>query len=173
MGGEMLFFHHDKPIKNIANYEELVKNIVNDCQHQVVPVEFNSDRPTEILSENEKQRLITDRENLGTDDDYIIGVSLQIPENSENEFSVRRGHYHILFPKDPNAYKIISNMHARGFSGTSEIKRWIHDVLLKFVTTFPGVFELYYGDNYSGFDDRSIDVTYSNGRDYPVEKRWS
>ncbi|XP_057340484.1 uncharacterized protein LOC130677670 [Microplitis mediator] len=167
MEGEMVFIHHDKPIEDVTVYEQLVKNIMNECQEQLVPVEFNSDNPTEILSEDEKEIIIANGKNLGTDDDWIVGVDLQKSKNSDNELIPGDGHFYILFPKDPNTHKIISNMNARGFSEASEIKDWIHDWSIQFVVTFPGVFEFYYKNGSSGFDDKT--VTYSNGRDSPVE----
>lgn len=57
-------------------------------------------------------------------------------------------HYYILFPKDPNSFKVISNLRHRGPIRNDLIddKKWIHDGFLRLITHFPKTFELYYGD---------------------------
>lgn len=152
----MIFYHKDAPVEDIALYKKLLLEMRNDYNVKKFGQNKVIHRILETWQENDdiKRGLLKwarayQIEFSHNSDDYELIFDLGKGRNPDN-------YYYILFPKDPNSFKVISNLHDRGLQIDFEMKRWIHDEFLKLITHFPKAFELYYGDLYTGDED---DVT--------------
>lgn len=155
----MIFYHKDEPVDDINKYKQRLLEMRNDYvkkfgqsaeDHRILKTwQENDDIKHDLLRwidfDDIEGKLRRSRE-IGlsyNSDDYELIFDLGKGRNPAN-------HYYILFPKDPNSFKVISNLHDRGLQFCT---RWIHDEFLKLITYFPKTFELYYGDYQVGFED--------------------
>lgn len=146
----MILYHRDEPVDNIIKYKELLIEMKNSYINT-----FNSNTILKTWQENEKIKRKIEYYRCrysSNSDDYEIIIDFGEGRNPDN-------HYYILFPKNPNSFKVVSNLHARGQSGNT--RDWLHDWLVKFTANFPKTFELYYGDGQGGYGE--YEVLFKNG----------